>query len=90
VKVCVQHAGDAATLQVIDEGPGVAIADRERIFQPFARGRATRGTGGAGIGLAVVSQVVAAHGGHVTVDDAPGRGARFSVHLPARTLATDS
>ena len=83
VKVCVHAGGAEAALQVIDEGPGVRIADRERIFHPFERGRDTRGTGGAGIGLAVVAQVVAAHGGRITADDAPGGGARFTVHLPA-------
>jgi signal transduction histidine kinase len=70
-------------LSVDDEGPGVPPADRERIWQPFVRladgGSAPAGTG---LGLSVVRQLVEELGGHWSVSDAPGRGARFSVELP--------
>ncbi len=72
-------------LTVADDGPGIAVADRARIFERFTRlddARARR-TGGYGIGLAIVHQVVTAHQGRVTVDDAPGGGARFVIDLPA-------
>jgi two-component system, OmpR family, sensor kinase len=72
-----------AVLWVRDEGPGVAEADRERLFERFARGgRGKRSTEGAGLGLAIVAAIADGHGGTVTVDDAPGGGAVFSLHLP--------
>ena len=70
-------------ISVDDEGPGVAPADRDRIWQPFVRlaegGSAPAGTG---LGLSVVRQLVAEVGGRWSVSDAPGRGARFHVELP--------
>ena len=71
-------------LVVRDDGPGVPASDRTRVFERFTRldeARA-RGSGGAGLGLAIVAQVVGAHQGTVVVDDAPGGGARFTVTLP--------
>jgi signal transduction histidine kinase len=70
----------APSLQVIDRGPGVPAADRERLFERFWRGR--RSGDGAGLGLAIVQRIVAAHGGSLAVDDAPGGGARFTISLP--------
>jgi signal transduction histidine kinase len=65
-------------LRVEDNGPGVPEEQRERIFEPFFTTRA-RGTG---LGLAIVRRVAEAHGGQVTVEPAPGGGARFRVRLP--------
>ncbi|MBV9950464.1 MAG: HAMP domain-containing histidine kinase, partial [Acidimicrobiia bacterium] len=78
------HDG-VVVLAVRDDGPGVASADRERVFERFTRLDAARarGTGGSGLGLAIVAQVAAAHDGSVAVDDAPGGGARFTVTLPS-------
>ncbi|MEI4272137.1 HAMP domain-containing sensor histidine kinase [Klenkia sp. LSe6-5] len=75
-----------AWLAVEDDGPGVAAADRERVFGRFVRldeARA-RGDGGSGLGLAIVQEIVLAHGGHVEFTD-PGAlpGARLLVRLPA-------
>ncbi len=70
---------------VDDDGPGVAEADRERIFERFARlqeGRA-RDSGGSGLGLALTRRIVEAHGGTVTVAQSALGGARFMVDLPA-------
>lgn len=71
---------------VDDDGPGVPVEDRERIFERFGRldeGR-QRDVGGAGLGLAVVRALVERHGGTVTCDEHPGGpGARFTVTLPA-------
>ena len=93
--VSVSLGGDrgAVVLAVTDDGPGVAPADRERIFdrfvrleearaRPGARGVPVDNRGGAGLGLAIAREIVAAHGGALTVDDAPGGGARFVVRLP--------
>jgi len=71
-------------LAVTDDGPGVPPEHRQAVFERFARldeGRARQG-GGAGLGLAIVRELVTAHGGSVTVADANGRGARFEVVLP--------
>lgn len=83
VDVSVSRHGRWAVIDVTDDGPGVAAADRERVFQRFVRldsDRSPRG-GGTGLGLAIVAEVVAAHGGTVSVTDAHP-GAVFTVRLP--------
>lgn len=72
-------------LTVSDDGPGIPAGDRERVFDRFVRlnGSRSRSDGGAGLGLAIVSQLVHAHGGTVSVDAGPLGGARFEVRLPA-------
>jgi signal transduction histidine kinase len=71
-------------LEVIDEGPGIPAADRERVWRPYQRGERTRHTAGSGIGLSVVRDVVAQHGGRAWAEDGPaGRGTRVVVLLPA-------
>ncbi|RPF33259.1 cell wall metabolism sensor histidine kinase WalK [Streptomyces sp. TLI_185] len=68
-------------LVVEDDGPGIPAADRARVFERFVRldEPRSRGAGGAGLGLAIVAEVAAAHGGSVRVED----GARFVVTLPS-------
>ncbi|MEK6345710.1 MAG: HAMP domain-containing sensor histidine kinase, partial [Curtobacterium sp.] len=85
-KVVLGLAVDAreVVLTVDDDGTGVPVEQRERVFERFVRldeGRA-RDAGGSGLGLAIVHDVVRAHGGSVAVSDAPGGGARFVVRLP--------
>ena len=69
-----------------DDGPGIPPEERERVFERFTRADQARDrpTGGAGLGLAIVGEVVAAHGGTVAVDDS-AVGARVVVRLPAQT-----
>ena len=71
-------------MTVADEGPGIAAADRDHIFEPFHRADPSRAraTGGVGLGLAIVSAIATAHGGTVGVDSEPGSGATFWVRLP--------
>jgi signal transduction histidine kinase len=75
-------AAPTATLTVADDGPGIPAADRHRVFQRFVRldEARTRDAGGAGLGLAIVADIVAAHGGRVWIDD-NHPGARFHVRL---------
>ena len=75
--------GSVAHLWVADAGAGVAAADRERIFTRFGRAAASRRRSeGAGLGLAIVSTVAAAHGGSVALESEPGHGARFTLTVP--------
>lgn len=68
-------------LWVRDTGPGVADADRDRIFDRFERGTSTRGQDGSGLGLTIVTAIAEAHGGRVELDSEPGHGATFSIVL---------
>jgi signal transduction histidine kinase len=83
VGITVGCTATEVTIAVDDAGPGVASADRDRIFERFVTVRRSRRAGtGTGIGLALVAETVAAHGGWVDCGDRPGGGARFTVHLP--------
>jgi len=74
-------AGEAH-LWVRDHGPGIAEADRRRIFGRFARGAGGAQPDGAGLGLAIVQAIAEAHHGRVELASGQGRGARFTVVLP--------
>ncbi|MEV0465603.1 ATP-binding protein [Nocardia tengchongensis] len=84
VAVTVLRDGEFGRVIVDDDGPGIAVADRERVFGRFVRLEAdrARATGGSGLGLAIVAEIVAAHGGSVTIGESPWGGARFVVDLP--------
>lgn len=93
VIVTLQRLGDSLSIEVADEGPGVPEAERERIFEPFFRGRVqpADGLAGTGIGLSIVAETVHAHGGHVdcrpatptlTLPHDAGPGVRFHILLP--------
>lgn len=71
-------------LEVIDAGPGVAVNDQERIFEPFYRGSAAQDSRikGTGLGLSIVQEYVQAHGGSVEVVNPGGRGGHLRVSLP--------
>jgi two-component system sensor histidine kinase PilS (NtrC family) len=72
-------------LEVEDDGPGMAPRVRERLFLPFF----TTKPSGTGLGLATVHRIVDAHGGAISVESAPGRGARFRVRLPRGSAPPD-
>jgi signal transduction histidine kinase len=84
VLVTVRRSSGHAVIEVADDGPGVPPDQRARVFERFVRldDARARGEGGAGLGLAIVAEVVAAHGGTVDVVDGPLGGALFRVHLP--------
>ncbi|MCE9576617.1 MAG: HAMP domain-containing protein [Deltaproteobacteria bacterium] len=81
VTVAIAREGAAAAITIDDTGPGVAPAERARIFEPFGRGAAGAGRDGTGLGLAIARRIARQHGGELTVDDAPGGGARFALRL---------
>jgi signal transduction histidine kinase len=70
-------------LEVSDQGPGVPISERERIFQPFEQTAAGRAAGGAGLGLSICAGHAALLSGSIGVETAPGGGARFFLEFPA-------
>jgi two-component system OmpR family sensor kinase len=69
---------------VADQGAGLRADQAEHVFERFYRAdqARTRKTGGAGLGLAIVAALVAAHGGTVAVETAPGHGSTFRITLP--------
>jgi signal transduction histidine kinase len=86
VDLSARQDGDQAVISVSDDGPGIPAGDRERIWERFTRlddDRSSR-SGGSGLGLAMVREITAAHGGTVSVTDTqPAPGATFLVRLPA-------
>ncbi|MDJ1158924.1 HAMP domain-containing sensor histidine kinase [Chelatococcus sp. SYSU_G07232] len=69
-------------IRVIDSGCGIAVETRDVVLRPFIRG-GHDDTEGAGLGLAIVAQVMSMHGGSVTIDETPGGGATFTLTFPA-------
>jgi signal transduction histidine kinase len=68
-------------LEVIDTGPGIAAADRARVFDRFYR-RASANETGTGLGLAIVKAIAARHGARVVLDDSPSGGLQVTVSFP--------
>lgn len=81
IEVALEPAGRGPTLSVTDHGPGVAPAALRSLFRPFDRGADAGGTGGLGIGLALVAALARAQGAVVSHEPAPGGGARFAVRF---------
>jgi two-component system sensor histidine kinase KdpD len=83
VSVSARSADTRVLVRIVDQGPGIDPAERERIFEPFYRG--TRGRDhwvGSGLGLAIARGFVEANGGTISVDSLPGQGTSFLVSLP--------
>ena len=81
VVVCVSHEAGHFAIHVDDDGPGIAVVDRARLFVPFARidESRSRDSGGSGLGLAIVQRIAQWHGGHASITDSPLGGARISI-----------
>jgi signal transduction histidine kinase len=83
--VTVAEQDGRALVRVDDNGPGVPVADRELIFERFARSGSRGSRQGTGLGLSLVAETARAHGGAVWCEDRPGGGARFVLALPLRS-----
>ncbi|MCC7078488.1 MAG: HAMP domain-containing protein [Acidimicrobiia bacterium] len=89
VSLALSEAGPQAVLVVEDDGPGIPVDERARVFERFARLDAARnvGSGGTGLGLAITHDIVVRHGGTVSVEESPAGGARFVLTLPLEPVA---
>ena len=87
VRVQVGESPHHVVLRVVDHGPGIPAGDRDRIFEPFQRGRATGQ--GAGLGLAIARGFAEANRGRVWAESRPGQGATFVLELQGAPLAED-
>ncbi|MEU6564297.1 sensor histidine kinase [Nocardia nova] len=87
VEIRTRQTPTCAELVVDDDGPGIPVADRARVFERFVRLQddRSRDSGGTGLGLAIVAEIVAAHHGTVTIEDSPRGGTRVVVALPQPT-----
>jgi signal transduction histidine kinase len=81
IRLSFTRTSGTASVTVSDEGPGVAHGDEERIFERFERAHPKEG--GAGLGLAISRRLARSMGGDVSLDSAPGEGARFTLTLPS-------
>ena len=84
VRIKLSTEGELGILNVVDQGPGIPIAERSKLFQPFFRGSAGSLAPGIGLGLAIAQQFAQAHRGKIEIPDEPGGGARFRLVLPLR------
>ncbi|MGH8778394.1 sensor histidine kinase N-terminal domain-containing protein [Paraburkholderia sp.] len=83
ITVRVANNDDGPLFQVIDNGPGIAAAERDSVFERFYRSEATQAVEGSGLGLSIVREVARVLGARVVLDDAPGGGLIVSVIFPA-------
>jgi signal transduction histidine kinase len=84
VQITLSCHENTVRITVDDDGPGIPLADRERVFERFTRldDSRARPQGGSGLGLAVVRAILSRHGGQIRIEDGPLGGARFVVELP--------
>ena len=82
VQVSASSFRDVIRVRVVDDGPGIPVADRERVFEAFVRGDRASDRPGSGLGLAIAQAIVVAHGGRIWIEDAPGGGTAVSFDVP--------
>jgi signal transduction histidine kinase len=80
IVVALKQVIDQVVIEVMDDGEGIAVAHQAQMFEPFFTKRA----GGVGLGLAVVRQIVQAHGGEITYQTSPMHGAQFTIVIPMK------
>jgi PAS domain S-box-containing protein len=74
--------GEDVLISVSDSGPGIPVDQQERVFERYAQSTHSGDIGGAGLGLAIVRDIVQAHGGRILLESARGKGTRFTLQLP--------
>jgi len=89
IDVVIAEEPGRVSVTINDQGPGIPVAEREGVFEPFTTGGEGRTGGGTGLGLTIVKQLVTLHGGEVTLSDAPGGGARFRFTLPLDPISQE-
>ena len=82
VRIYCEDRGDSWCLAVGDNGIGIPVKDRDRLFRRFERGSNTSGISGTGLGLHIVKEIVHGHGGSVAFDSEEGKGTTFFLNLP--------
>jgi signal transduction histidine kinase len=90
VRVTATVTGHRVLVEVADDGPGIPVADRDRIFDRFVRldGSRDRSSGTTGLGLAIAREIATAHRGGISVVDTQDGGARLVVWLPRAAQPT--
>lgn len=85
IRITARRAGPDIRIVFADNGPGIPLGDQPHIFERFYRVHKdrSRDAGGTGLGLSIVKGVVLAHGGHISLESTPGKGAAFTVTIPA-------
>ena len=84
IEVSARDAASEVVVAVADGGSGLEAGEEERIFEKFYRSERTRATSGVGLGLAICRAIVVAHGGRISAENGPVRGAVFKFSLPKR------
>ncbi|HEY3416742.1 MAG TPA: ATP-binding protein [Armatimonadota bacterium] len=91
VEIGAAAAAGEMRIWIADSGPGIPLAERERIFEQFYRGSTAQTVqGGTGLGLAITAEIVREHGGRIVVDDVQPHGARFLITLPCERSTHDA
>jgi two-component system, OmpR family, osmolarity sensor histidine kinase EnvZ len=84
LRICVRRDGQDVVVEICDEGPGIATGEMQRLLRPFERGDAARtGTGGAGLGLAIVDRIARIHRGRLLLQSRAAGGLCAQLRLPA-------
>ena len=80
VSISTQRSGDFCTITIQDNGAGISPENKDRVFEPFFT---TKPTGeGVGLGLSISNDIIAAHGGKISIETSPGEYSRFIIQLP--------
>ena len=81
--VSARREGDFVAVEIRDDGPGIAPAVREHLFDPFVT---SKEGSGSGLGLAITKRIVEEHGGRIELESQPGQGSRFVLHFPTGSM----
>jgi two-component system, OmpR family, sensor histidine kinase KdpD len=87
IRISANEWAGQVEVRVTDEGPGIPLEDRERVFEPFYKQDAGLGRGGTGLGLAIARAVVQGHGGRIRIEGTPAGGTSVVFDLPVAAAA---